>query len=198
MLPPATSRTVWIRCSACRQFFREGDDQLRVDHHVAAGDQPDRLDQVFGVAGLQDIAASAGANGFDHELPVVVRGQNDDADLRMPNPDPPCGLEPVHLRHADVEQDDVRLSRAVVDHPKDLGAVGGLTEDLDVAGHFQIATQTLADQGMVVRDHHADRHATFSIGVPRPGLKPHCAARRGHGARPPNVMRASRGPRQNT
>src|SRR6187431_1523528 len=50
MLPPATRRTVWIRCS---------------------------------VAGLQDVAARAAADGLDDELAVVVRGQHDDADARV-------------------------------------------------------------------------------------------------------------------
>ncbi len=64
------------------------------------------------------------------------------------------GLEPVHARHPDVHQHDVRPGRA---HDGDgLLAVGRLAHDLDVVLGVQQRPQPGAQQGLVVGEHDTD------------------------------------------
>jgi hypothetical protein len=111
---------------------------------------------VLGVTRLQDVAARARANGLDDELPVVVRGQHDDADLREGVADVPSGLEPVHLGHSDVDERDVRL--LLLDEVDQLLAVRRFADDLDAVGHVEVAAKALPDQGVIVGDGDAYRH----------------------------------------
>ena len=170
----STSRAVRVSALRSRSFgvgqlLGQGDHQLGVDHHVAAGDQANRLDQVLGVARLQHVAAGPGADGFDHELAVVVGGQHDHADVgvllrgcggRPPGrPSPASGCRAARCRaRPSPFSISCRTSK-----PFD-----GLAHDVDVAGHLEVPAKALTDQGVVVRDDDLDRHTYVpSAGGPR-------------------------------
>ena len=138
-----------------RELLGQGDDELRVDHHVAAGDQPHGLDQVLGVASLQDVAAGPAADRLDDELAVVVGGEHDHADLGVVVAQLAGRLQAVHLGHPDVDQRDVRVLGP--DQLQELLAVGGLADDLDAVGHVEVAPKPLPHQRVVVRDRDPDR-----------------------------------------
>jgi hypothetical protein len=87
----------------------------------------------------------------------------------MPLLDLSGGLQSVHLGHADVEQHDVRLARAGLQHMEDLPAIRRLTNYLDVSCHRQVATKPLSDESVVVGDDYPDRHIP-SIGPLMPAL----------------------------
>ena len=67
----------------------------------------------------------------------------------------PRGLDPVHARHADVEQDHVGLETQA--HFERCAAVGGLACDHDVVEFVEQAAQSLARRQFVVDDQHAHR-----------------------------------------
>ncbi len=69
------------------------------------------------------------------------------------------GLDPVHARHADVEQDHVGLETRA--HFERFAAVGGLACDHDVVEFLEQAAQSLARRRFVVDDQHAHR---FRVG----------------------------------
>src|SRR5262249_18366876 len=70
-------------------------------------------------------------------------------------PDPPHRLDPVELRHHEVHQDDIRREPdGLLDRG---GAVGGLADDLDPLLQAEEGAQPLADDLVVVGDHHANR-----------------------------------------
>jgi len=125
---------------------------------LPAATSPNGLDEMFGVASLQHVAPGARSNRFDHELAVVVGGEHDDPDERPALLDLAGRLQSVHLRHADVEQHDVGFDPAGLEELDHLVAVRRLAQDLDVAGHLQIAAQALAHQGVIVSDDYFDPH----------------------------------------
>ena len=63
--------------------------------------------------------------------------------------------EPVHVRHQQVHQDDVRLEPA--GHRDALAAVGGLADDVDVVEQVEERAKPRPDDGMVVDEQDADR-----------------------------------------
>ena len=66
-------------------------------------------------------------------------------------------LDPALPGHDDVHQDHVRLVRARLEDG--VADVARLADDLDVVLGLEHAAQAGADDGMVVDDQHADRHA---------------------------------------
>ena len=141
-----------------RRTRREPLDQApgdgRREQRVAGPHQPDRGDQVLGGDVLEQEAAGPGGQRRVHVLVQVERGQHDDP-RAVPGPcggqDPPGRLEPVHLRHPDVHQHDVR---PVLERGRDrLPPVRGLGHHLD-ARRAEDQPEAAADQRLVVGDDH--------------------------------------------
>src|SRR4030095_2482902 len=105
-----------------------------------------------------------------HELAVVVGREHDDAHGWVELLDLARGLQPVHLGHSDVEEDDVRLPNTVLHDAESLATVRGLAHYLDVSCHLQVATQALTDERVIVGDDDPYGH-TSSIGSKVRGLK---------------------------
>ena len=72
--------------------------------------------------------------------------------------------EAVHLRHAEIEQHQIRLQPA--NEWQDLAAVHRFPDDVEAAGPFQSLLRSLDHQPMVVRNQ--DSHATLTITVASP------------------------------
>jgi len=88
---------------------------------------------------------------------------------------PPRGLEPVELGHADVHEHDLRLEPGgLVDR---LEPVGRLGDDLDALLAPEEHPEARADHRLVVGDEDADRHDPLrSIGRRVESTKPPSAA----------------------
>ena len=151
------------------QFVGQCHHQLRVDDHVAARHQPDRLDEMFSVPSLEDVAPGSRSHGLHDELSVVVGREHDHADLGVALLDLSGRLQTVHLGHPDVQQHDVGFAATVLHEPQHFASVGRFSHHLDVARHLQVSTQPLTDQRVVVGNDYLDRHIC-SIGPNRVSL----------------------------
>src|SRR4051794_21306172 len=91
----------------------------------------------------------------------VERRDHDDGDrvLDTGAGEQPGGLDAVQLRHADVEQADVRAQLTA--EGDGLASVGGLGDHLDGGLGGEDRGQAGPDDALVVRDQHADRHGAL-------------------------------------
>ncbi len=128
-----------------RQPVRVGVEQpardARGDHRVAAGDRPDRGQQVGRLRVLEQEAAGAGAQRRVDVLVEVEGREDDDPGVAAGGDDPARGLDAVELGHAHVHQRHVRPQRLRLGDR--LEPVGGLAGDVQVG---------------LTLDHHAERH----------------------------------------
>ncbi len=123
----------------------------------------DRLDELLGRRVLQEEPARAGAERLVDVLVEVERREDENARPLVAAVEQAARrLEAVHVRHADVHEDDVRveLARGL----DGLGPVGGLTDDLHVVLGLEDHPEPRAHEGLVVDDEHADHQAAASIG----------------------------------
>ena len=104
-------------------------------------------------ASLPTTPAAPLARALAVSVVVDALDEHDDPHTRMGGADPAGGLEPVESRHRRVHHDDVGAPPA--DQFKGLVAVGRLTDDHHVAMVGQDATQSLADDGVIVDQQHA-------------------------------------------
>jgi hypothetical protein len=110
---------------------------------------------------LEEEAGGARPQRLVHVLVEVERGEHQHLRRAVRGDDLPGRLDAVHLGHADVHQDDVR---GQFTHPLDrVAAVHRLADDLDVRHRAQQDREALAHHHLVVRDQHADRHASPSL-----------------------------------
>ncbi len=120
------------------------------DDALAAGDPAEQVEQLVRRHGLVDDPvrlelARPGDRGG------VEEGREDhDPHLGEPPPELLQADEPVHLRHPDVEQDDVGVG--LRDDRQHLGAVDGLADDDDVLVGREVLAQREEDESMIVRD----------------------------------------------
>ena len=106
-----------------------------------------RRDVAF-AEGLHEVREHAGRDRLLDRRPVVERGQHDDRDRPL-GVDAPRRLDPVEVRHAQVEQHRVRRGRA-----RELDCLGAVPR-LGAHGEavpLEDAAQIETDQGLVFGD----------------------------------------------
>ena len=81
----------------------------RRDHAAAGGCLTDRVEDLLAVGVLQHVAGGARDQHLSHGVLVLDTGECHDPHLGEGRFQQPRRLDPVHLRHPDVHQDDVRL-----------------------------------------------------------------------------------------
>jgi hypothetical protein len=150
-------------------------DERRIDDRPSLDDPLERFDEFVHVrhAALQQVAtALAAGEQVRRLLDLDVRGENEDRDLREFFADRARGIEPfarVAGWHPDVDDRELRLMLPNESHQ--LGSGPGLAHDIE-AGALEQTRHTLAEQDVVVREHHSRpvlRH-TADYGVPaQPG-----------------------------
>src|SRR6266566_580430 len=86
-------------------------------------------------------------------LRLVDAGEDDDLDFRVALADLAKAGQTVHLRHADIEQDEIRLCSP--DQWKRLAARQGLADQLDVLGLLQREPDRIEHQLVVVDNDNA-------------------------------------------
>ncbi len=99
--------------------------------------------------GFQEVAAHAGGERFAHELLGLVHREHQHAAARAMSHDAPRRLEPVELRHAQVEDDHVR--REFLGQLHGGAPVGRLGANLPVCAHFQQRPEAAPHNVMIIR-----------------------------------------------
>ena len=120
----------------------------------APQDDVDAGDQLARAERLGHIVVAAHLEAEDAVDLLVARRQEQDRHIRCP-PDQPADLQPVHLRHADVEHD--KAGRPLLEGAQRGRAVGDRLRDH--AGLLQRKGDDLADMRVVVGDKDVVRHA---------------------------------------
>ncbi len=137
--------------------FREVLDHARGDAGREHGPALRRLEHgvedVVAVRVLQHVPRGPGDEHLPHDLLVLVPGQGHDADVGVTLLQQARGLDTVHLRHAHVHQDDVRLEGG--HESQGLQARVGLADHHEV-GRVQEGEQRLPKAGVVVDDEDSD------------------------------------------
>ena len=161
---------------------------------VAGGDDPDGVEQVLRWRVLQEEAAGPGPQGVVDVLVEVEGGEDEDPGLRPLGRahDLPGRLDPVHLRHPDVHEDDVGPH---LPHQTDrLDPVGGLPEHLEIGRGVDEDPETGPHERLIVDDDDTDhdevrqsRGKLATTRKPPPDRAPPTATRRT--ARPARACR---------
>ena len=126
----------------------------------------ERRGQVDRVDALDDEGARAALeHGLDHVL-VGRDGEDDDLHLRVLLPDSAQAGKPVGPRHAQVEQDDVRIRTR--DQRQHLRAGVALADDLEVRRLLKGALHTFYDQPVVVGNKNPHAGIPVDSGVAGP------------------------------
>ncbi len=105
--------------------------------------------------GLDDVVVRAGVQSRDPVAHLVARGQHQHGQLAAGPPQPPADLEPVHVRHQDIEDDEIRPVAVRLEALERFGAVRRQLHV--VALEPQRAAERLAHRRIVVHDQ--DLHA---------------------------------------
>src|SRR5215475_3822936 len=67
-----------------------------------------RIEEFWGRRLLDEVTARARAQGFEHNLVVLMDGKDDDVEIRMNFLQPPDAFDSRHTRESDIHEDDVR------------------------------------------------------------------------------------------
>jgi hypothetical protein len=127
----------------------------RREQRVAARDRADSRDELLRWDVLEQEAARARLERVVDVLVHVEGRQHHDLRRRISLAEQsPRGFDPVHLRHAHVHQDDVRLQALGLGHC--VTAVCRLADDLDVLLGLEDHPEARADERLVVDDQDAD------------------------------------------
>ena len=128
--------------------------QRRVDEALAAGDLLDRAQQRRVRRLLEDVALRARLEPAAEQRALAVGGEDQHRGLGHLLRDQLRRLEPVHARHADVHDHDLRA--APLGERDRAGAVGGLADDADVRRAREREAQPFAHDLVVVDDQAGD------------------------------------------
>jgi hypothetical protein len=128
----------------------------RRQQRVALRHCADACDELLGRDVLEEEAARAGPQRVVDVLVHVERREHHDLRVQPVRQHAPRSLDPVHLRHADVHQDHVRLQPLRLRHG--IGPVRGLSGDVDVLLGVEDHAEAGADERLVVHDEDAEAH----------------------------------------
>jgi hypothetical protein len=102
---------------------------------VTDGGRADRVDDILGVAVLDEIADRPRGQGGGEAVLLGEGRQDDDVGVRGLLADPSGRLDAVHDRHRQVHEDNVRGQAR--HHRQGIRAIAGLTDHLDVVGKVE-------------------------------------------------------------
>src|SRR6266550_699081 len=143
------------------------------ERRIARGGTSYRLEQLRPPCRLHEIAACTDLDRGQHVAVLAGRGEHEDADAGVLLDEFRCCLHAGDAWQLQIHQHDVRAYRRR-DAYRAL-AVAHCADDL-VAGAGEIAFECVAPDGVVVDDHHSNRHRrssfsgrTISTSVPPPG-----------------------------
>jgi len=112
------------------QLLDHGRRDVGGEEGTATRGPADRVDDLVALGILEDVARCPGHQHLAHGALLFEPRERHDLERRMQGLQPACGLDAVHLRHADIHQHDIW--RQLVDELDRLDAAGRLADDLDV------------------------------------------------------------------
>jgi hypothetical protein len=118
--------------------------------------------ELLGPDVLEQEAARARSHGFVDVLVGVERGQHEHSRLAAVGQEAAGRFQAVHLRHADVHQDNVRSEAARL--RECVLAVLRFADYLDVLLGIEDQAEAAAHERLVVGDQHADHRGVGSTG----------------------------------
>src|SRR5580658_1873391 len=134
----------------------------RVQPRLAAVDRSDGGLDLLGARVLGEVAGRTRAKRGEDRFVIGVRGEHDDARRAAPG-DLPGGLHAVHLRHAQVHEDDV--GGELVDQRDGRRPVRRGADDLDALAEPDEHGQAIADGPLVIGDDHPHGHGVGHAGA---------------------------------
>jgi hypothetical protein len=143
-----------LRGRMLQDFLHHLARNARVQQGLALAHLVDRADQLSRVRIFQHVSHGA---GFDRRKDLVVAnkaGQHQHVGVRLLGGNLPGGFNPVHLRHEQVHQNDIRFEL--------FGLINGFQAVLCFSNYLYIAClcqegfDPLPDDGMVIDDEHPD------------------------------------------
>lgn len=118
--------------------------------HAASAHRLNRAQDLGFERALEQIAARAGAHRREHRVVVFEHGEHEDANVRAGREDAPCGVNPIHSRHVNIHQDDVRLySGGKADS---ILAGGGITDQREIINALRYLNRTGCQWRMLPHD----------------------------------------------
>ena len=111
----------------------------------------ERVGEALAIEGLEDVVEGAHLEGLEG---VLIVGGHEDDERHALAPDRFDDLEAVHVRHLDIEEDELR--RVIQDRRHGFLAVTTLAHHLDVGLARQQGRQPLARERLVVHDQGLD------------------------------------------
>ena len=118
-------------------------------------DAINRLEQFRIRVGFQHVSERSAAQHFARKLLGKMHAQNQHLGFRRTLPHGRRDLQAVHLRHGQVQQEEIRLALFHQVHGGE--AVGGLATNFDAALRFQHCPQPAPYHGVIVRHEHSIR-----------------------------------------
>ena len=112
------------------------------------GGEEDAVGVVF-----EDVAAGASVNNLLNEVVGFVHGEDEDFDFGRRFVNAASGLDAVEERHADIQDDDMRLEFG--GFFDGIATVGGLSADFPAVVRFEKGAETGANDGVVIGDEDA-------------------------------------------
>jgi len=140
----ARAEVIDERSSPCKPLGGDLVGDVATERPASLRDNPDRTDQLAGVAALGDVAQGTGFECIERERGAVVHGEHQDAGTRVPLTDVPNGIRPAHAGRREVYDDDVR-PRLLVSL---VGRRGGIGLD-----DYPIPATTFQQTGIAFPDH---------------------------------------------
>ena len=124
-------------------------DSLHAEVHGTDG-----LQQVLAYHALQDIPLGAGRQCTLRQHITLVGGEHDDASGKKLRANGDERLDPIHLRHLDIEQHDIGTKRAIL--RQRFASVRGLSHDAQIPFVGDERDQACAKYRMVIHRNDAD------------------------------------------
>jgi hypothetical protein len=130
--------------------------------HVPLEGLAERSGKVFGVDRLDDVRGRAATQRRLDQVRARRRGEHHDLHVGVAPLDLVQAGETVHMRHAHVEQHEVRIRPS--DERQHLRSGLRLADDLEVAVLLERTANSVKDETMVVGDHDSHRHLSVAQG----------------------------------
>src|SRR5215469_16336390 len=140
-------------CAEFRAFhsFGELSTDRRGDVILAAVDDTDAVNQIFEASVLQEVSASAGAQGTVNILIAFERSEDDDPRIAEAFTDRFDGLDAIHLRHTKINESDVRnMTREQIQR---LLSGGGLANHGHIWDTIERGDEPFTHDRVIVGDH---------------------------------------------
>ena len=160
------SRRVGRRREAREQSL----DRCRAEEGVPACDDAYRVDELSGTHVLQEEPTRSGSDGSVDVFVKVERCQHEDTRAAAGGDDLLRGLDPIEVRHSNVEEDHIRFE--FLDESYGSRAVFGFADDLQVRPALDDQSKPAANERLVVGDRDPDAQLPSSIGISAVTPKP--------------------------